>query len=82
MDRSILTEVLIWSANFNRELKDGPKELWDPSLVGDQMNLFAKKHNIETVRKMTSTLHQKIQIWDRYTTRTFTKKKKNLLLNS
>ncbi|KAF9301131.1 N-acetylglucosaminyl-phosphatidylinositol de-N-acetylase [Mortierella antarctica] len=31
------------------ELKDGPKELWDPSLVGDQMNLFAKKHNIETI---------------------------------
>ncbi|KAG0045535.1 N-acetylglucosaminyl-phosphatidylinositol de-N-acetylase [Gryganskiella cystojenkinii] len=31
------------------ELKDGPKELWDPSLVGDQMNLFAKKHNIETL---------------------------------
>ncbi|KAG0227126.1 N-acetylglucosaminyl-phosphatidylinositol de-N-acetylase [Actinomortierella wolfii] len=31
------------------ELKDGPKELWDPSLVGDQMNLFAKKHAIETL---------------------------------
>ncbi|KAF9192152.1 hypothetical protein BGZ51_006126 [Haplosporangium sp. Z 767] len=31
------------------ELKDGPKELWDPSLVGDQMNLYAKKHNIETI---------------------------------
>ncbi|KAI7823541.1 putative deacetylase LmbE-like domain-containing protein [Gamsiella multidivaricata] len=31
------------------ELKDGPNELWDPSLVGDQMNLFAKKHNIETL---------------------------------
>ncbi|KAF9115647.1 hypothetical protein BGX27_007074 [Mortierella sp. AM989] len=29
------------------ELKDGPNELWDPSLVGDQMNLFAKKHNVE-----------------------------------
>ncbi|KAF9954949.1 hypothetical protein BGZ72_004143 [Mortierella alpina] len=31
------------------ELKDGPNELWDPSLVGDQMNLYAKKHNIETI---------------------------------
>ncbi|KAF9919442.1 N-acetylglucosaminyl-phosphatidylinositol de-N-acetylase, partial [Modicella reniformis] len=31
------------------DLKDGPKELWDPSLVGDQMNLFAKKHNVETI---------------------------------
>ncbi|KAF9948870.1 hypothetical protein BGZ70_002025 [Mortierella alpina] len=31
------------------DLKDGPKELWDPSLVGDQMNLYAKKHNIETI---------------------------------
>ncbi|KAF9923407.1 hypothetical protein FBU30_006541 [Linnemannia zychae] len=31
------------------ELQDGPKNLWDPSLVGDQMNLFAKKHNIETI---------------------------------
>ncbi|KAG0308917.1 N-acetylglucosaminyl-phosphatidylinositol de-N-acetylase [Dissophora globulifera] len=31
------------------ELKDGPEELWDPSLVGDQMNLYAKKHNIETI---------------------------------
>ncbi|KAG0202342.1 hypothetical protein BGX28_005130 [Mortierella sp. GBA30] len=31
------------------ELKDGPKELWDPSLVGDQMNLYARKHNIETI---------------------------------
>ncbi|KAF9580643.1 N-acetylglucosaminyl-phosphatidylinositol de-N-acetylase, partial [Lunasporangiospora selenospora] len=31
------------------DLKDGPKELWDPSLVGDQMNLFAKKHNVETL---------------------------------
>ncbi|KAF9404895.1 N-acetylglucosaminyl-phosphatidylinositol de-N-acetylase [Podila epigama] len=31
------------------ELKDGPKELWDPSLVGDQMNLFAKKHGIDTL---------------------------------
>ncbi|KAF9919390.1 hypothetical protein BX616_000001 [Lobosporangium transversale] len=31
------------------DLKDGPKVLWDPSLVGDQMNLFAKKHGIETI---------------------------------
>ncbi|KAK3805563.1 MAG: putative deacetylase LmbE-like domain-containing protein [Benniella sp.] len=31
------------------ELKDGPKELWHPSLVGDQINMFVKKHNIETV---------------------------------
>ncbi|KAF8973389.1 hypothetical protein BGZ46_009955 [Entomortierella lignicola] len=31
------------------ELKDGPNELWDPSLVGDQMNLFAKKHNVEMI---------------------------------
>ncbi|KAG0240776.1 hypothetical protein BGX31_001664 [Mortierella sp. GBA43] len=31
------------------DLKDGPNELWDPSLVGDQINLFAKKHNVETV---------------------------------
>ncbi|KAI1316888.1 N-acetylglucosaminyl-phosphatidylinositol de-N-acetylase [Mortierella claussenii] len=31
------------------ELKDGPKELWDPSLVGDQMNLYAKKHGVETI---------------------------------
>ncbi|KAF9974733.1 N-acetylglucosaminyl-phosphatidylinositol de-N-acetylase [Actinomortierella ambigua] len=33
----------------NDGLKDGPKELWDPSLVGDQMNLFAKKHAVETL---------------------------------
>ncbi|KAG0291553.1 N-acetylglucosaminyl-phosphatidylinositol de-N-acetylase [Linnemannia gamsii] len=31
------------------ELQDGPTNLWDPSLVGDQMNLYAKKHNIETI---------------------------------
>ncbi|KAF9162678.1 N-acetylglucosaminyl-phosphatidylinositol de-N-acetylase [Actinomortierella ambigua] len=31
------------------DLKDGPKEMWDLSLVGDQMNLFAKKHAIETL---------------------------------
>ncbi|KAF8944882.1 hypothetical protein BGZ47_003604 [Haplosporangium gracile] len=31
------------------ELQDGPNNLWDPSLVGDQMNLYAKKHNIETI---------------------------------
>ncbi|KAF9173665.1 hypothetical protein BGX21_007209 [Mortierella sp. AD011] len=31
------------------ELKDGPNELWDPSLVGDQMNLFAKKHEVEMI---------------------------------
>jgi len=35
--------------NDSRELKDGPKELWHPSLVGDQINMFVKKHNIETV---------------------------------
>lgn len=33
----------------SRELKDGPNELWHPSLVGDQINMFVKKHNIETV---------------------------------
>ncbi|KAF9549114.1 N-acetylglucosaminyl-phosphatidylinositol de-N-acetylase [Mortierella hygrophila] len=31
------------------ELQDGPNNLWDPSLVGDQMNLYAKKYNIETI---------------------------------
>ncbi|KAF9908263.1 hypothetical protein EC991_010103 [Linnemannia zychae] len=31
------------------EMQDGPNNLWDPSLVGDQMNLYAKKHNIETL---------------------------------
>ncbi|KAF9352035.1 N-acetylglucosaminyl-phosphatidylinositol de-N-acetylase [Mortierella sp. AD094] len=31
------------------ELQDGPNELWDPSLVGDQMNLFAKKHDVEMI---------------------------------
>ncbi|KAK3805526.1 MAG: hypothetical protein J3Q66DRAFT_445834 [Benniella sp.] len=40
--------------NDPRELKDGPKEFWQPSLVGNQINMFVKTHSIEALPLLTT----------------------------